>query len=268
MIRPVRQRMEYPRVKALHFRVKHDSGIRFSNAVPLSLRQSAFDILVADEKVCFTMNEHHATSEEARDTVAPYISAWELEAALQLGPNKFVLVFDIADIEDRDPKTGTISIRPKSGFRGTMAGELNINLTVGKNRYPSPPTVVLSRSPDVQSMLDRYLGYCKRREPLPSMAYFCFTVLCNSQGPSSNDVRTVGSYYGISKKVLRTLSRLSSTKGGANARKAEGTHQEMTHEESRFLEAVVKTIIRRTAELAAEPNKKVEPITLSSLPSV
>ena len=266
MNRPVHQQMEYPRVKALHFKIEHDSGIDYSNAAPLALRECAFDVLVEDEKACFTMNEHHATEEETRDTVAPYISAWEFEAALQLGPNKFTLAFDVADIEDRNPTTGTVFLRPQPVRLGALRGSLN--LTVAKNRYPSPPTAAVSCNPDVQSMLDRYLGYRERREPLPSIAYFCYTVLCNSHGPSSTRRSAVGRYYGIREDVLGTLSRLSSTKGGTSARKAEGIHQELTREERRFLEAVVKTIIRRAAELAADPSKAVKPITLSDLPPV
>ena len=100
------------------------------------------------------------------------------------------------------------------------------------------------------------------------MAYFCYTVLCNSQGPSSTRRSAVGRYYGIHEDVLRTLSGLSSTKGGASARKAGGIHQELTRDERRFLEEVVKTIIRRAAELAADPSRPVKPATLSDFPSV
>ena len=57
----MRQQVEYPRVKALRFRIAHDSRIDYSNAVPLALRESAYDVLVEDEKACFTMKAHHAT---------------------------------------------------------------------------------------------------------------------------------------------------------------------------------------------------------------
>ena len=266
MNRPLLQKVKFPRVKALYFNIEHDSGIDYSNAAPLSLRESAFDVMVDDDKACFTMKEHHATEKEARDAVAPYISTWEFEAALQLGPNKFTLVFDVADIEDRDPTTGAVFLRPKPVRLGALRGSLK--LAVVKNRFPSPPAATVLRSPDVQSMFDRYLGYRERREPLASMAYFCFTVLRDSQGPSSSRLSAGARYYGIREDVLRTLSRLSSTKGGAGARKADGIHQELTREEKRFLEDVVKTIIRRAAELAANPSKTVKPITLSDLPPV
>ena len=266
MNRPLCQQVKYPRVKALYFKIEHESGIDYSNAVPLSLRESAFDVLVGDDGACFTMKVHHATEKEARDAVAPYISAWEFEAALQRGPNKFTLVFDVADIEDRNPTTGAVFLRPKPARLRALRGSLK--LTVVKSRYPSPPTTAVLRSPDVQSMLDRYLGYREHREPLPSMAYFCFTVLRNSQGPSSNRLSAVARYYGIREDVLGTLSRLSSTKGGASARKADGIHQELTRQERRFLEDVVKAIIRRAAELAANPGKTVKQITLTELPSL
>lgn len=260
--------MNFPRVKALYFNIEHDSGIDYSEAAPLLLQERAFDVLVESARVCFTMKTHYATERMARDAVAPYISAWEFEAALQSGPNKFRLTFDVADIEDRNPKTGGVFLRPKPARLGTLALKGSLKVTVVKDRYPSPPTPAISITPDVQSMFDRFLGYRERHEPLPSMAYFCLTVLRHSQGPPDSTFSAVGRYYSIHQDVLRTLSRLSSTKGGASARKAEGIHQGLTREEKQFLEQVVKTIIRRAAELAYDSSATVEQISLHDLPQI
>ena len=61
----------------------------------------------------FTMRDHHATEEEALAAVNRYIAAWEFEAALVHGPNRFRLRFDYPDIEDWDPPTGKVFLRPK-----------------------------------------------------------------------------------------------------------------------------------------------------------
>lgn len=266
MNRSVFQPVQFPRVTALHFKIEHDSGIDYSEAASLSLHEGAFDVLVEDGKVCFTMKAHYATEREARDAVAQYISAWEFEAALQRGPNKFKLAFEVADIEDRNPTTGAVFMRPRPVRLGALSGTVQV-ATVA-NYYPSPPTMTISLNPDVQCMFDRFLGYRERREPLPSMAYFCLTVLRHSSGPSTSTLRAVGQYYGIHVDVLRTLSRLSSTKGGVTARKAEAIRQPLTREERRFLEQAVKAIIRRAATLAHDPSTPVNPITLRDLPRV
>lgn len=212
------------------------------------------------------MKTDHASEEEARDAVSAYIAAWEFEAGLHDGPNKFELRFDCADIEDRNPATGEVSLRPGAVRFHFKVGEVRV--TLGKPRYPSPPTTGLSLSPDVRSMFQRYLGYLQGQEPLPSMAYFCLTVLVNSTGCRGGGRKEAAKLYHIDKPVLDQLGHLSSTKGGMGARKAEGVNQELSLEDKRFLEQAVKTIIRRAAEVAHDPKARVQPITMCDFPAI
>ena len=173
------------------------------------------------------------------------------------GPNRFRLPFDYPDIEDRDPSTGKVFLRPKPTRFHVSVGDVQI--TVGEPRYPCPPTTALALTPDIRSMHDRYLGYRERREPLACMVYFCLTILELPWGPGRGAREPAASHYGVDETVLDTLGELSSTKGGVGA---------STSEETRFLEEAVKAIIRRAAEVAHDPNARRPPITMSDLPPI
>ena len=76
------------------------------------------------------------------------------------------------------------------------------------------------------------------------------------------------SHYGVDEAVLDALGKLSSTNGGVGATKAQGMPLEYTSEETRFLEEAVKAIIRRSAEVAHDPNARRPLITMSNLPPI
>jgi len=256
--------MPFPRVKNLHYVVEHDPSIDYSRAPPFSHREPTFDVSVEDDKVCFTMKQDYATEDAARNAVSAFIEAWEIEAGLKLGPNRFRLRFDYADVEDRNPNTGEVTLRPRPAKLPSITAEMKI--TVGETVYPAPPTIAVTLSPDVRSMYDRYLGFRQGREPLPSIAYFCLTVLEMPWKSSKNARRDAASHYGIANAILNRVGTLSSTMGGRNARKAQGRYRNFSAEESRFLERAVNAIVRRAAEVAHDPSARVQRITMSDLP--
>ena len=86
-------RMNDPHVVALFYNVKHSAAVDYSEAKPLEHKEEKFKITIANDKACFTMKAHYATEEKALAAVEEYIQAWELDAALQAGPNAFTLEF-------------------------------------------------------------------------------------------------------------------------------------------------------------------------------
>ena len=258
--------MNDPHVVALHYNIDHDPSIAFDKAKPLDHRETAFDVRVEDKKARFTFKEHHATAKAARAAVEEFIRAWEFEAALQRGANAFTLRYHHADIEDRNPTPGVVTVSPMPAtflFRTGKASGV-----VSPPSYPSPPSMPLKVSPDVQSMHDHFLRYLDGRETLTSMAYFCLTVLEASTRKSKEARRAAAEQHGIDEAILDKIGRLSSTKGGTDARKASGLGHALDHKEKRFLEAAIKAIIRRSAEVAANPGPSHTTITLSDLPPV
>ena len=254
--------MNDPRVVALTYSIEHGSSVDYSNASPICHEEESFKIRVEDKQVRFKLKEHYATVKAAREAVEPYIRSWELDAGLSRQPGNFKLTFDRPEIIDRNPTPGIVSV---GAYFRSGTSSLSVSATVTRS-YPQPPTGITleSEDPDVQTMYARYEGYCQRREPLASMAYFCLTMLeirCRGRQNAANT-------YGIDKKVLNRVGDLTANKGGKTAaRKAHGIADDLTSQESRFLEEAVKSIVRRMAEVAHDPQKHYPRISLSDLPS-
>ena len=253
--------MNDPHVVALTYSIEHGSSVDYSNASPIGHEEQGFKIRVGDKQVRFELKDHYATVKAAREAVEPYIRSWELDAGLSRQPGNFKLTFDRPEIIDRNPTPGIVSA---SAYFRAGTPSLSVSATVDRS-YPQPPTGITleSEDADVQTMYARYEGYCQRREPLASMAYFCLTML----EAGCRDRQSAATTYEIDKKVLNRVGDLTANKGGKTAaRKADGIADNLTSQESRFLEEAVKSIIRRMAEVAHDPQKHYPKIRLSDLP--
>ena len=223
-----------------------------------------FHVKIANEKVCFKFNKHHATEEAAKRSIAEYICAWEVVAGLMGGPDCFKLKYDGAQIEDRKPTPGVLVLNGSP-----LRSEVTISkadVTVSPSHYPSPP-LGLKITPDVQTLYDRYMGYLRGKEPLASMAYFCLTVLERST-EKKNSRKVASETYGIKLEVLKKIGNLSSEKGGQQARKAVGKDEDLTTQDRRFLEEAIKAVIRRAAERAHDPDRDLLQISMADLPAL
>ena len=248
--------MNDPHVVALEYRIEHGPDIDWSRAEPLDVQDDRFDIRAENGRVRFILKEHYATEQEARFSVeTDYIPNWEFDVGLKRGPDAFRLRFDRSDIVDRNPPPGPppLSVRWRAGvprISATLAPPM-------PPEFPAPPPVAIKRSPDVESMFQRYLGYRGGKENLPAMANFCLTVLQDMAGGR----RKAAAHFGISYNVLSCMGKLCDEKGGAIARKAKGRNAPYTPKEERFLESAVKTLIRRAAEVAHRPDPSRAKIT-------
>ena len=252
--------MNDPHVVALHYKIDHASWVDYSGAGAFDRREDAFDVHVEDGHVHFTMKTHFATERDARCLVEDYVRSWELHAVLEVGPDMFRLRFDWADIEDRSPTLGVVSLAARP-ITATVTMS-KAQLIVSPSTYPSPPATSLERSPDVESMLRRYLRYFEDRERLPEMANFCLTVLVASAGGRA----AASQRYGIAKRILNRVGILCDSKGAEDARKAKGREHALTQEEKQFLEHVVRAMIRRVAELAHDPGASFRQLTSDEFP--
>ena len=266
--------MNDPHVVALFYNVKRSSSVDSSEMEPLKQEEEKFTITIANDKACFTMKAHYATEEEARKAVEEYIQVWELDAALQRGPNAFTLGFSHPDIKDRNPTPaapGELALRGMGAIAGEATVSIGLVVESQYYSYPSPPQSGMKITPDVQSMFDRLMGCLSDKEPLASMAYFCLTVLEESVNPKpgareerkpSAARKAAAEEYKIAVDALGKLGHLSSVKG---ARKASG-QEDLTNLEARFLEKAIKTLIRRASEIAHDPDESRDEIKLSDLP--
>ncbi|MCY4579482.1 MAG: hypothetical protein OXD31_10605 [Chloroflexi bacterium] len=246
--------MNDPHVEALIYEVVHDESSDYSRANCVETEYAAFRLRLEEKEAYFELKEHFPTLKQAQEVIQPFISQWELTASLELGPNTFALRFMRPVIVDRRPEQGVIT---------ASASPIRLNIALSSpsvtvfRQYPNPPPERLMQldNPDVQSMLNRFIGYRQGREPLPSMAYFCFEVFTRRL---ATNAKHAADKHRMSHKLVKRVSNLASNKGGDLARHHSGICQPLTQQETRFIEKAVVTMIVRAAIVAAEPDQPLE----------
>ena len=257
--------MNDPKVVALIYTVEHRNSVSYENAAPLRHYGSPEFYLTVDNKIArFEFKKFYADKDEAIEAIEPFIQHWEFEASMRFGPESFALHFKEAEIIDRNPSPPEPRIKDARASAVLSGLTASASVVLGFPHYPPPPASGLVDPDDdyVAMMKRRYDQFRLRRAKLPSMSYFCVTVLEEKYGSLS----AAANKCGISRKILETIKRLSSTKGGKDARKAAGADKEFTSEEKRFLNQAVEEIIIRAAQVAADDSQRHPQITMADLP--
>lgn len=255
----VMDRMNDPHVEALVFRIEHDERVCYEVAATFVHKTPSFCVRIEGGLARFEMKDHHATADSARAVVEPFIQAWELDAGLRDGPGVLQFAYQGAQLIDRQPTPGVL--QPEAA-QVQIAGSPP-ELVVTHRKYPSPPSG-LAVNVDVDVMYDRYRRYKNGQALLADMANFCLTVFETSAKGSQRSA--AAKMYGIDTDVLSKLGELAAQKGGREARKAKGLRTDFSDKESRWIEDAAKTIIRRAAEVADDPHRSRDQITMAELP--
>jgi hypothetical protein len=109
----------------------------------------------------------------------------------------------------------------------------------------------------------RYQGYVEGREPLAAMAYFCLTVLTSTTGGLPGACQT----YGIYLPLLKELAALTSPQGGVAARTMQRLKgHDYTQAERKWIDRVVRALIRRAGDYAANPSRAFPLIDFNRFP--
>ena len=253
--------MNDPHVEALIYVVEHDERSNYSSAKTVEIEHTNFHLRLEDNEARFELKEHYPTRRQAQEAIQPFIKQWELIASLKSGPGAFTLKFKRPEMIDRRPTPGVISI---------SLDPISVDVTLSRptvtvsRQYPQPPSERRMKidNPDVQTMLNRYIGYRQGREPLPSMAYFCYEVFAKRLG---KDAKHAAEKHKIAHKLIRRVSNLASNKGGDQARHQSAIEYPLTHLEVQFLETSVAAMIMRGAMVAADPNQPMDTIDGSNL---
>jgi len=255
--------MRDPHVVSLTYLATPSESVSFDQAPPIEGTIEDIRYILRDGKLHIEPTDHFTTVDEARANVDPILEAWEIDIALRFRSPELSFRYETAKVIDRDPPP------PESRQAVLVAslGELTLagsaaTLLVSRANYPTPPQTFRT-NPDVETLWMRYQGYRHSREPLPSMAYFCLTML-ESIAVSRENAATA---FKISPRVLRKMGQLTSERGGPfSARKygAIKSGSPLSASEVQWLEEAVKVIIRRVGE--AHAIDALPTITLNDLP--
>lgn len=259
--------MNDPHVNALIYRLRHGDAIDYSKAQPakfegipgLGLTVEKLSNGSEQHLVRFEMKDHYATEETARAAIEPFIKAWKLGVLLDEGPGVFDLDFLHSEIVDRNPSPGDLT---SVSATLTLSSDA-VLVREGKTTYPEP-TVDLAVTPDVEAMALQYERYLEGRLSLGQVGYFCYDMFrrrVESKFPQAQ--------LKVEPKILRTLSTLSTERGGQEeARKATGVGREFSATERKWIENVIKALIRHCAEIANDPTADFSPIRMSDFPDL
>ena len=263
--------MNDPHVTGLHYWVEHDDFVDYEQASTLEFENDLLQLRLDKRWLTIKPQDHYANEEEAKGAVEGFVRSWEFNAALDAGTSRFSLKFLGADLYDRNPPPAPPGVQQVAATFRAVPMTSQVHLRLHRGAYPTPPTSTKTDpdDPAAKAMLSRLDRYHQGRETLAAMAYFCLTMLENNVPTGEgNDEKRASAHFTVSRKVLNTVSRLSSEKGGPDARKGGGAGQDFTAQEREFLLAAVKAFIRRVAEKAANPEGSLERITLAGLPSL
>ena len=248
--------MNDPHVQSLRYRFEPTEGNKF-NAPPVPWNTTEADFELADGYLTARPKNHYPDIEQARVVIDPLVRAWEVEAGINYRQREFRFKFTNGEVIERRPTPGVVKLS------GTITATGSLSAVLTRANYPPPPRQFIV-TPDVDVIWERYARYREGAESLPSMAYFCFTVL---KGPARR--RTEAAIkYNISDAILKKLENLTSTKGDPSmARKAPrgGSYEPLTKREIDWIETVVLAIIRRLSEAAISPTN-LRKITMADLP--
>jgi hypothetical protein len=253
--------MNDPHVQALYYRVEHGEHVDYTKTKPLAYAEADFDIEIKDRRVAIALKIHFASINDARASVEPFLRAWEMDAALRYGPRTLIFRYDRADVIDRNPTPGGHSLVAEPLIL-TVAGG-SVKLVIGLANFPSVP-VEMARDASVDLMFERYVLYRDGGTTLADAAYYCLTVVERAADRRAAAAKK----FAIQYEVLNKLGELSANKGGARARKVQGSTAEFTGSERQWLEEAMISLIRRAAEFAYDPNAMLRQITMADLPQI
>jgi len=257
--------MRDPHVESLRYRLKTSETTAYENPPAVKVIRDEFECHLNDGVLTCHMQEHYPAVGEARRVVEDFLRSWEIKTALELGRGEMQFQFEDSHVIDLDPPPpGSPKIVRVSGT-ANITSNISAILHVTRRKYPDPPTVFTSTS-DVEILWKRYEKYLDENKDLLSMAYACLTFV---ERKADGIRKAAADLYLIDYDILDKLGGLTSTKGDAKtARKfpKKGDLIPLSEKENKWIEAVVKVLIRRTGELANI--QLVQRITMADLPKI
>ena len=175
--------MRDPHVESLRYRIGTSETTTYENPPAVEITRDEFDCSLDDGFLTCCMREHYSTVKEARRVIEDFLRSWEIKTALELGRGELRFHFEDSRIIDRDPPPPGSSqvLKLSESLSITNSVRVRGRAHVTRRKYPDPPTN-FTVTPDVETLWQRYNNYLDGKEPLPSMAYFCLTVLKNKAG--------------------------------------------------------------------------------------
>jgi len=264
--------MRDPHVESLRYRLKTFATTTYENPPAVKFIRDEFECHLNDGVLICHMREHYPTVGEAQRVVEDFLHSWEIKTALELGRGAMKFQFEDSHVIDRNPPPpGSSEFKYVSTSGGVkFTGSVTPIHSITLREYPDPP-IDFTVTPDVETLWQRYNNYLDGKEPLPSMANFCLTLVENKAGKKGKKGKReyAADLFKIDKPILKMLGNLTANRGDSmTARKIpeEGDLIPLSGKEIEWIKAAVKILIRRMGELANI--QSAQRITMKDLPKI
>jgi hypothetical protein len=255
--------MNDPHVESLKYNLKLPEYVAFQDPPPFHLDTSGYTLDIENDVLTVTMKDHYSKENDARAVVEPFLRAWELDDGLKLGRPSLTFRFAKAVLKDRAPTPGNETVVPVA-IHATVSMSADAFLQAVLRTYPAPPTQRMEVTPEVEYMWSRFAVDIDRKENLLVMGYYCLTMAARVAGGRHNAPEALR----ISKPVISRLGNLTEQGHPMKARKIKEGQRPLTGAEERWVQEVVKSLIRRVAEFEANPTGSFTQITMADFPTI
>jgi hypothetical protein len=184
----------------------------------------------------------------ARDDLEPHLRDWEQAAFLTTYAYRIGFDYDHADVEEVNPRPGSITVFPETiDLRFSMGTPTIIR---GNREYPAPDTA-FRRTPLTDALTERLRRVRDREAELPAVGYFVLDSLEEGFGGRASGKRArAATALGVDRAVLQKLGELTSAADPEIGRKA-GPARPLTALEREWISAAIVRLVRRVGEHAA-----------------
>ena len=253
--------MNDPHVANLFYRfISEDPSVLFDKAQPLTLNLGSFEVEIKDGGLVATPQEHYSDEESAKAAFEPFLHAWESTAFLRPSKYRIRFKFDHADVIDRNPTPGQVTLYARGIVSTATMGTPVITLHVSK--YPEPdPNFVASLLTD--ELIFRLQQYKDGRQTLPHVGYYILERL--EQEIAGGKRKQLAKILNVDFDVLDKIGRFSNKPDARIGRHASSTNDPLSDNEVNWLEEAIFRLVRRAGEINSG-SQTLPFITMSDLP--
>lgn len=261
--------MSDPHVEALHYRFRSlNDNDTFDRAVPLSGALGDFDYVLESATLIARPRSHFGDRTGARDALEPYLRSWERGAFLSRSNHRITFEYDHADIVDRQPDAGGVTVYPETARLQAIAFAPTIKRDNG--RYPEPDSSFIT-TPLTDRLAERLRRVRDGEELVSAAAYYVLTALELEYGGAANPGQkrraAAAAALSVEVEILNTMGRLTASEDPDVGRKADGGNPtSLTAGDQWWLQEAVGLLVRRTGEIAAGTTPRTQ--SMSDLPKL
>lgn len=162
---------------------------------------------------------------------------------------------------------GKISSAPEETLRRIKARSEMVELGV-EFHLQYEPTLIVNMAGEAKLVYEQFQRYLAGRQSLAATAYFIIDAMeetAKSYLGHSGGRTAASQLYNISSSVIGEVAKLSSERGGSEARKASGIMKPFEKDEKYWLESALKNIIQRMLEKHANNFENLPQINMGNI---